>query len=74
MTIDIVEGSMPLSCARGRMEVSEVEGGTEVVFTMRYEPRYGIAGRMMDLMMMRRSFRAPASVRTGSMTSGAAGT
>ncbi|TPV92603.1 MAG: SRPBCC family protein, partial [Myxococcales bacterium FL481] len=57
MRINIVEGSMPLQCANAEIELDrQGPHRTEVTFTMRYEPKYGPVGRLMDKFMMRSKF------------------
>ena len=57
LTIDIFEGSMPLNCAKARLDVKTVgPNKTEVSMTMGYEVKYGPLGKMMDLLMMKGQF------------------
>jgi hypothetical protein len=59
MTIEISEGSMPLSCAEGRLEVRPLDDGrSEVVMTMSYVVKMGPIGMLMDVLMIRSKFRA----------------
>jgi carbon monoxide dehydrogenase subunit G len=58
LTVEIVEGSMPLSCARAHIEVEPLgPDRTRVLFHMAYDPKYGILGRAMDALMMRSQFQ-----------------
>lgn len=58
MDVDIVEGSMPLSRARARIEVVPIgESSCEIHFAMDYTAKYGPLGSLMDFFMMRRMFR-----------------
>jgi uncharacterized protein YndB with AHSA1/START domain len=52
--IDIFETSMPLRSGSGVMELRSVDGGCEVVMTMTYVVKFGLIGRAMDAMMMKR--------------------
>lgn len=60
--VEIVEGSMPLRCARARFDLEAgPAASTRVRMTMTYEPKFGVLGRLMDSLVMRRKF-------TGMMT------
>lgn len=57
MTVDIVEGSMPLLCARAHIALEALgPDRTEVRMTMDYTPKWGFVGKAMDALMMRRQF------------------
>lgn len=58
LTVDIVEGSLPLEQAQGTIALAPLQdGGTEVSFRIDYKPKYGPLGAVMDALVMRRSFR-----------------
>ncbi len=57
LTIEIVEGSMPLRRAGGRISLQPHGAETIVVFSFEYEPKFGLLGKVMDVMMMRGQFR-----------------
>lgn len=57
MTIEIVEGSMPLKRATANIRLEPAHEGTRVYFTMDYDPKWGLMGKVMDAMMMRAQFR-----------------
>jgi uncharacterized protein YndB with AHSA1/START domain len=58
MTVDITKGSLPIRDAAGTIEVTaNGEGTTRIDFTVRYEPKFGPLGKVMDVVMMRPNFR-----------------
>lgn len=62
LVVDIYQGSMPLKTAVATFTLTDTpDGGTLLAMTMAYEPKYGLIGKAMDAMMMRRQF-------TGMMT------
>ena len=55
--IAIVEGTMPIEDARAVMELEPMAGGkTKISFEMHYTPKFGIVGRAMDAVIIRRKF------------------
>lgn len=57
LEIEIVDGTMPLASAHASMAVEPVgHDKTKIVFNMDYTPKFGIVGKAMDAMMMRRKF------------------
>jgi hypothetical protein len=58
LVIDIFEGSMPLRSAVAAFELRDVGEGTEVAMTMDYALKYGLIGKAMDALMVRRQFTA----------------
>ncbi len=59
LTFEIVEASkMPLKMAKATMSVSPIDGDvSEVTLSMDYVVKYGLIGRLMDLVMMKRMMR-----------------
>lgn len=57
LDVDIVEGSMPVDNASASLRVEPLGSGSRVSMTLRYEPRYGVFGKLMDAVMMRGMFR-----------------
>lgn len=58
ITIDIVEGSMPLARARAKISLEPIDAQrTSVVFDMDYDPKFGWLGKAMDRVMMRAQFK-----------------
>ncbi len=59
LAVKIYEGTMPLKRATARFTLEAAGAGrTEVDFTMSYEPKFGVIGRAMDAMVMRRKFKS----------------
>lgn len=57
MTVDIYQGTMPLRKAQAVVEINPINAHkTDVKFTMRFEPKFGILGKMM-VPMMKAQFR-----------------
>jgi len=57
MTIEIVDGSMPIQPgARAHIEVTPEGTGTQVAFTMDYTVKFGPLGAVMNVLMMKRQF------------------
>ncbi len=57
LDVDIYEGTMPLASARARLEViPSPNGRTTVRMSMEYTPKFGVLGKAMDALMMRRKF------------------
>ncbi len=55
LEIEMFAGSMPIRDARIRFELSATAGNTtEIRTTMRYVPKLGLLGRLMDTLMIRR--------------------
>ena len=57
-SVDIYEGTMPLKTASATLGVRPLSATTsEAYMEMDYEPKMGVLGRVMDVMMMRRMMR-----------------
>lgn len=57
LVVDIVEGSMPLQSARARMEIRPASNGkTTITMRMEYIPKFGLLGKAMDALMLKRKF------------------
>ncbi|MCH9684072.1 MAG: SRPBCC family protein [Deltaproteobacteria bacterium] len=54
MEIEVFGGSMPLRDANVRIELSPRGNGTTVQISMHYVPKFGVVGRLMDTLMIRR--------------------
>lgn len=68
ITVDILEGSMPLKKAQARIEIAPLgKEKSEVRFTMRYEPKFGLLGQVMDALLLRSKFRGMLSQVLGSL-------
>jgi uncharacterized membrane protein len=57
LTVEIFDGSMPLTEARAVIRLFDRGDETDVRFRMSYEPKFGAVGKLMDATMMRRRFR-----------------
>lgn len=54
-TVEIYEGTMPVQDAFATLGVRPLDdGGSEAYMTMRYQPKMGVMGKVMDVVMMRR--------------------
>ena len=52
--VDIVASSMPLASARVRISVDPLgSDASRVTFATRYQPKFGLLGRLMDVVMLR---------------------
>lgn len=66
--VEIFEGSMPLACANARFELeSDQQTSTHLRMTLRYEPKFGVLGRVMDTLMMRRKFTGMMTLLLGAL-------
>jgi uncharacterized protein YndB with AHSA1/START domain len=54
LALEIFDTSMPLERANAMFEVASTQAGCTVTMTMDYVVKFGIVGRAMDAMMMRR--------------------
>lgn len=58
LVVDIYDTTMPLKSARGRFDLEETsDGGTLVRMTFEYVVKYGILGKAMDTLMIKRSLK-----------------
>ena len=58
-TIEVTGGKMlpPHHFMRGRFELEEIGSGTKVTFTFSYKLKYGILGKVMDILLIRPQFK-----------------
>lgn len=59
LDVEIYDGTMPLQSAHARMEVIATDSGrAKIRMSMEYTPKFGVLGKAMDALMMRRKFSA----------------
>jgi len=57
LAVSILDTTMPLESAWARLAVEPDGAASRVTFEMRYQPRYGLIGRIMDTAFMGRMMR-----------------
>lgn len=56
-TIEVTESSFPLKSARTTLAVEPAGTGSRISMTIRYKPKFGLLGALMDVLMMRATMR-----------------
>lgn len=56
-TVDIYEGTMPMKQMQATLSVEPHGEGSLLSMQFHYTPKFGLLGRLMDLLMMRRMMR-----------------
>ncbi len=57
LAVTILDSTMPLASAWARISIQPAGGSSRVSFEMRYLPKYGVLGRIADVLFMRRMMR-----------------
>ncbi|MBT8468693.1 MAG: SRPBCC family protein [Deltaproteobacteria bacterium] len=58
LVVDIYDTTMPLKSARGRFDLEKTsDGGTLVRITFEYVVKYGVLGKVMDALIIKRSLK-----------------
>ena len=56
-TVDIYDGTMPVRDMLTTLGLQPKAGGTELYMQTQYQPKFGIAGKVMDRLILRRMMR-----------------
>jgi hypothetical protein len=56
-TVEITEGTLPIRDIRTKLGVLPESRGSRAYMEISYRPKYGLLGRLLDLVMLRRTMR-----------------
>ncbi|MGR3659589.1 MAG: SRPBCC family protein [Paracoccaceae bacterium] len=56
-TVDIYEGTLPMKSMQATLAVESDDGGSLLSMQFDYTPKFGLLGRLMDVLVMRRMMR-----------------
>ncbi len=67
LTFRVIETSFPLQTSDIRFSLEAGDGGTAVTMDITYRMKFGILGRLMDLVFVRRAYRKGMPVMLGGL-------